>query len=103
MKLVFFGHKMSKYPQLLTRILKIYIESSAGFSLVHHPDLNNTLLSQGCVLEAASSLGEAGRMHMPRTRGGKESHCPGPTQGSAWSHILSMTSSNIINTGGDFL
>ena len=44
--------KMSRSPRLLARILKVYIEALTGLSHIHNPQgLNNTLLSQGCVLE----------------------------------------------------
>ena len=48
-----------------TRILKVYIEALTRFSHIVHPDgLNNTLLSQGCFLEAASDSGKTGRTHI---------------------------------------
>ena len=44
--------KTSTSLHLLARILKVYIEALIGFSHIHNPHgLNNTLLSQGCVLE----------------------------------------------------
>lgn len=40
------------------------MEALAGFSHIYRPDdLNNTLLFQGCVLEAASSGGKAGSIN----------------------------------------
>lgn len=47
------GHlKMSSSQHLPARILKVYREDLTGFSHMYHPSgLNNTLLSQGCVLQ----------------------------------------------------
>ena len=55
------------------RILKVSMEGLTGLSHTYHPDgLNNTVLSQGCVLETA------GRMCIPRTGEGKGNfHFPG--------------------------
>lgn len=48
-----------------TRILEVYIKALTGFSHIFHADgLNNTLVSQGCVLEAAFNAGKAGRTHI---------------------------------------
>lgn len=50
------------------RILKVYTEALTGFSHVVTPDgLNSTLLSQGCVLELALTVGTVSRMSLPRT------------------------------------
>lgn len=63
------------------RIIKVYIEALAGFSYVYCPGgLNNTLLSQGCVLDKAPTVGMVGRMHMLRTEGA--AGCPGPAHRS---------------------
>ena len=67
-RLVLGGHKTSRSPHPPATILEVYIETLIGFSHVHCPDgLNNTLLFQGHVLEAASGVGKAGKMHIPRT------------------------------------
>ena len=55
--LVLDGHKTSRSLHLTVRMLKVYTEALHGFSHVYHPDgLNNTLLFQGSVLEAASGV-----------------------------------------------
>ena len=57
---------MSSSLNLPNRILKVYIEDLMGF--FHHifgpDDLNNTLLSRGCILETAPTVGTVGRMYM---------------------------------------
>lgn len=60
-----------------------------GFSQVCSADgLNNTLLSQGCVLEVITSVGTVGGMYIPRAgEGVKSLQLPGSS-----SRILSMTS-----------
>lgn len=51
MKLVLGNPRMSRSPHSSTRILKVYEEALTGFSDIHSPDgLNDTLLSQDCVL-----------------------------------------------------
>lgn len=58
--------KMSRSPHLPTRILKIDIQASIGFSHAFNPNgLSNTLLSQGYVLETAGSMGMVGRFLYP--------------------------------------
>ena len=82
------GCKMSRYLHSTTRILKVYTEALTGFSHIYHPnDLNNTLLSQGCVLETAPSVGTVGVS--PRTLGvGEESFIePGPACRSTSDHV----------------
>lgn len=87
------GHKMSKSLYLPFRISKVYIKAFTRFSHKHCPDgLCNTLLSQGCVLEAASSEGKAVRIHIPRTA--ESSVGRGPAHMSTDCQILSVTSSN---------
>ena len=52
MRLVLGGCKASRSLHLPTRILKVFIEALMGFSLIYcSVGLNNTLLSQGCILE----------------------------------------------------
>ena len=59
---------------MFTRILRIYIQALTEFSHLASPDgLNNTLLSQGCVLEVAVSVETLGRMYIPRTGEGVRS------------------------------
>ena len=49
------------------RILKVYIEALTGFSHIFNPDsLNNTLLSQGCILGVSPTVGMVGGMCIPR-------------------------------------
>lgn len=71
MKLILGGHKMSRSPHPLARILNIYIEALTGFSLIYSPDGLNTLLSQGHVLGTALSMGMVSRVHS-KDRGGCE-------------------------------
>ena len=56
-RLVLGGCKISGSLRLPTRILEVRIEALTGFSLVFSPDgLNNTLFSQGLVLEIAHTF-----------------------------------------------
>lgn len=53
----------------LLEILRVCIKAFTGFSHKYSPDgLNNTFLSQGCILEMASSLGTMGRTYISKTR-----------------------------------
>lgn len=53
---------------LPARVLSVYIEATPGFSCVHSPDgLNSTVLSPGCILEVAPTVGIMGRKYIPRT------------------------------------
>ena len=53
---------------LTAKILRVYIEALTGFSHVFSPDgLDSTLLSQGCILETAPTVGTVGRMYIPMT------------------------------------
>ena len=48
---------------------KFNIEALTGFSHVYHPDgLNNTLLSQGCILETAPTVGTVDRTFQGQAR-----------------------------------
>lgn len=69
---------MSRYSHLPATILNFYLEALMEFSHTFNPDgLNNSLLSQVCVLGAACSMGKASRMHIPRLREGvRTSDCP---------------------------
>lgn len=59
--------KMSKSPQLTTRILNVYIEALTEFSHMYHSDdLSNTLLSQ-----VTPSMGMVSGMYIPRTGKGE--------------------------------
>lgn len=59
---------MSTSLHLPARILKVYIKALSGFSHFFRPyGLNNTLLSQGYVLETAPGAGILGRTCIPRT------------------------------------
>ena len=102
------GDRCDKEGNLLTRLVlgaqdeysstpncknpKLYTEALTGFS--HHPDgPNNTLLSQGCILETAPSVGMVGRVSIPRTgEEGGASGFPGPARGSTGGHILLVIS-----------
>lgn len=82
---------MSRSPHPPTGILKIM--SLSGFRHIFSPDgLNNTLLSQGYVLETATSMGIVGDTHVPRMGG--SSDCLSPADRSTWGHILSVNSFN---------
>ena len=64
---------MSRSPHSSTRTLKVYIEDFTGFSHVCCPDgLNNTWLSEGCVLENSSACGNCGQNVYSKDRGGAE-------------------------------
>lgn len=78
------SHKMS--TSLLPHIiLKVHIEILTGFSHIFTPDgLDNTLLSQSCVLEKCSGSGNAGR----------NVHSKGRREGEELPIAPSMTSSN---------
>ena len=71
MRLVLSDHKMSRPPNRPARILKVYIEALTGFSHVFSSDgPDNTLLSQGCILETSPRMERVGRTY--RTGGGGE-------------------------------
>lgn len=79
---------------LSTRILGVYIKSSTGFShICQAGSLNNTLLSQGCILENGPHCGNGGQNTHSKDEGGG-SDCLGPAPRLISDHILSMTSSN---------
>ena len=62
MRLVLDYLRTSKSPHLRARILKDYIVALTGFGhITSTDDLNNTLLSQGCGLGTAPTVGVAGR------------------------------------------
>ena len=81
--------KMNWSPHLPARIFKVHVEVSSGFHQVFPPGgLNNTLLSQGCVLEISSSCGNSGPKAYFTDRGGGEALLV------VWlhqGHIFSMT------------
>lgn len=89
---------MSTSLHLPARILKVYIKASSGFSHLFHPyGLNNTLLSQGYVLETAPGTGNTWKNMHSKDRGGEgASDCLGPAHGSTGGHVLVMTSSSSI-------
>lgn len=61
----------------------VYIETLTGFSNVSSPDgLNNTLLSQGYVLEMASAMATVARTFQGQKKSRGASSCPGPGRGS---------------------
>lgn len=58
MRLVLGSCKINSSLHLPSRILKVFIEALNGLSHIYYPDaLNNTLLSQGSVLENSSHSG----------------------------------------------
>ena len=95
-RLVLGGCKMSRSLHPPARILKDYIEALPGFSHLFSPDvLNNTLLSQVCVLGTAPNMGKARRRHIPRIGEQVRSpDCLDPAHRSISGHVLSMTSSS---------
>lgn len=92
-------HRMSRSLPPPSIILKVYMEALTGLSHTSCPDgLNNTLLSQGQVLENGSHCGSGWQNVHSKDRGGREggSNSPGPTQGSTGGHVLWMASSNTL-------
>ena len=89
---------MSRSGQSHARILKVYIETLAGSSHIFSPDgFNNSLLSQGCILENGYSCQYGGwTVHSKDREGGERLHCLGPTCGLTGGHILLKTSSNEV-------
>lgn len=89
---------MNRSPHPPTRILRAYTEALTGFSHAHLPDgLHTTLLSQGCILGAAASVGRASAMHNPRMGSWwGASDGPGPADRSTSGHVLLTTSSNMV-------
>lgn len=78
-KFILGGLKRSRFLHLPTRILKVYIAALSEFRHMRHPDgLNNTLLSQGCVLENDSHCRKGGQNVHSRDGGGGwgASNCP---------------------------
>lgn len=64
-RLIMGDHKMSRSLHSPSRTFLVDIASLMGFHYVYHPDsVNNTLLSQSCVLEVAPSTGD--RTHILR-------------------------------------
>lgn len=70
------NHRMSTFPHLPGRSLKVYLEAPVGFSIysvhVFGSLLNDTLFCQGCILEVAGSAGTVGRMYILKTGRGKK-------------------------------
>lgn len=87
-------YKVNRPPYLPARILKFDIEALLGFSHVVSPDgLNNTLISQDCILETSPTTGTMGRIYIPRTR----ERSPYPmTLVQLTDHDLCMTPNNHI-------
>lgn len=89
------GDKMSRSPDLSTRILKDF-EALPGLSYIYDPDgLNNALFPQSYILELALAMGKVAGAYIPRqgARCGASSHS-GSALRSASSHNLSTTSFN---------
>lgn len=96
MSFVLGSYKTSKSPHPPTRILRVYIESLAGFNYVYCPDgLNNTFFCQGYVLETAAAMRIVVRTYIPKSKGVQwgASYCP--RQACRWTsgYVLLMTSS----------
>lgn len=90
-RLVSGSHRTSRSPHPPTRIWKVYVEGLMGFDHRYNPeDLNNTLLSQGCVLSNSSTYGNSGQNRHWKGRAGSEASS-GPVQGWIRGHIFSMT------------
>lgn len=90
---------MSRSLCLPTRVLGLYIEALMGSRHIECPDgLNNTLLSQGYVLEMAPTVGTVGKTYIPRTgerlRSLRFPDCLSPAWGSIRGHVIKMASSN---------
>lgn len=83
------NHKVNRSLHLPDRNLKVYIKTLIGFSHIFSPDsLNNTLFSQGYILETAPSVGMDGRTDIPKMGRGEDP----PIASSSlnwWSHPLS--------------
>lgn len=68
-RLILGGCKTSRL--LAIKIVRVYIESLMGFCHIHSPDgLNNTLLSQGFVLEGIPSKRAIHETYILRTKEG---------------------------------
>ena len=82
---------MASTHQNLTRVC-------SGFNRVWSRTLSrgsqHTLLSQGCFLKRAPTVGMEGRKYIPSTGEGRRLQMPGPALRSTGSHILSITSFN---------
>jgi len=71
---------MSRSPYPSARVLKVYIEALTRMRYIHCQMVSINLLSQGCVLEMAPTVGTVGRIYIPRTRERVRSiQLPGPT------------------------
>lgn len=93
MRLVLGNHKMSRPLPLTIRTLKVGTEALAGFTPLHSPGgLSNTLLSQGCILVTAPSVGMVGKMCIPREGVKNHSYGLGPIWGLMFGHIILMIS-----------
>lgn len=90
------GHKMSRSPHPPCQNLQVYTEALTRFSHIYCSDgFNNMLLSQGCILEMAPTVGMVGRVYVPRIGEKVRSlWLPGAALGSTRGHVLLMTCSN---------
>ena len=67
--------KTSRSPHPPASILKVYTEAVTGLNHLHCPEgLNNSLFSQGCVLETSSHCGSGGQNVRSKDRGWGEEH-----------------------------
>lgn len=73
MRLVLGSHKTGRTSQPPTRFLKVYIEALMGFSHVYSPSgLNDTVISEDCVLENSSHCRNDGQNIYSKDKGGGE-------------------------------
>lgn len=69
MRFVLYDCKISRSPNLPTKILEVYIGKLMGFRHVYSPDvLNKILLSQGLIFEMALSVRTVGATCIPNYR-----------------------------------
>lgn len=90
--LVLGSHKMSRSLHPLTTILEVYIEAITKFN---HIFILKNLLSQRCVFQTASTMGNCGQHVHSKDRGGNEETLI--AQIRFIGHVLSwLTSSNMV-------
>ena len=73
LRLVLSSHQMNTSLHPSARIFKVYVEALTGCSHIYCPDdLNNTLISQGCILENGSHHGNCEQNICSKDRRGME-------------------------------
>ena len=101
MRLVLGGCKTSRFSAP-TRTWKVYIEALPGFIYIFSPgDLNNTLPSQGCVLENGSYCGHGGQNTPSKDRGGGDK--PSMPGSSSWVKRQSRPLDYLVQQSGNHL